>query len=51
MSSNGWDAAAAAYFGFQVCWVNRTGQPQERLPGEPKKILKDLSELPPLLGL
>ena len=51
MSSNGWDAAAAACFGFQVCWVNRTGQPQERLPGEPKKILKDLSELPPLLGL
>lgn len=51
MSSNGWDAAAAAFFGFQVCWVNRTGQPQERLPGEPKRILKDLSQLPPLLGL
>lgn len=51
MSSNGWDAAAAAHFGFQVCWVNRTGQPQERLPGTPKKILNDLSELPPLLGL
>lgn len=51
MSSNGWDAAAAAHFGFQVCWVNRSGQPQERLPGTPKKILKDLSQLPPLLGL
>ncbi len=51
MSSNGWDAAAAAHFGFQVCWVNRTGQPQERLPGELRKTLKNLSELPPLLGL
>jgi len=51
MSSNGWDAAAAAHFGFQVCWVNRTGQPQERLPGDPKKVLNDLSEFPPLLGL
>ena len=51
MSSNGWDAAAAAHNGFQVCWVNRFDQPKERLPGEPKHILKTLDDLPSLLGL
>ena len=51
MSSNAWDAAAAASFGFKVCWVNRFNQPRERLPGEPSHILKTLDELPPLLGL
>ena len=51
MSSNAWDAAAAAHFGFQVCWVNRFNQPRERLPGEPSNILATLDELPPLLGL
>ncbi|MFN0264714.1 haloacid dehalogenase type II [Tepidamorphus sp. 3E244] len=33
VSSNGWDAHAAAHFGFNVIWLNRTGQPDERLPG------------------
>lgn len=51
MSSNAWDAAAAAHFGFQVCWVNRFDQPRERLPGEPTHILKTLDDLPKLLGL
>ena len=51
MSSNAWDAAAAAHFGFQVCWVNRFNQPRERLPGEPKQVLKSLDDLPRLLGL
>ena len=51
MSSNAWDAAGAAHFGFQVCWVNRFDQPRERLPGEPKHILKTLDDLPALLGL
>jgi len=32
VSSNGWDAAAAAGFGFRSIWVNRSGQPPERLP-------------------
>ena len=31
-SSNGWDAHGAAAFGFKVVWVNRKGQPRERLP-------------------
>ena len=33
VSSNAWDAHAAAHFGFNVIWLNRTGQPDERLPG------------------
>ncbi len=51
MSSNAWDAAAAANFGFRVVWVNRFGQPQERIPGNPEHEVKTLEALPPLLGL
>ncbi len=51
MSSNAWDAWAAAEFGYQVVWVNRLGQPPERLPSGPKAVIKNLAELPPLLGL
>ena len=51
MSSNAWDAAAAANFGFRVVWVNRFSQPQERIPGTPKAEIRDLSALPALLGL
>jgi 2-haloacid dehalogenase len=48
-SSNAWDAAGAAAFGFKVAWVNRFGQSPERLPGKPQVEIKDLSELPDLL--
>ena len=51
MSSNGWDAAAAANFGFQVVWVNRFGQPHERIPGREEHVIKTLAELPSILGL
>lgn len=51
MSSNAWDAAGAAYFGFRVVWVNRFGQVRERLPGEPSHEVKTLDALPQLLGL
>lgn len=51
VSSNGWDAAGAAAFGFQVAWCNRTGQPRERLPGPPAAVIRSLSELPALLAL
>ncbi|MDE0789189.1 MAG: haloacid dehalogenase type II [Woeseiaceae bacterium] len=43
VSSNCWDVAAAAGFGFQTAWVNRAGDPMERLPWVPKHIMKDLS--------
>ncbi|MDF1855961.1 haloacid dehalogenase type II [Pseudooceanicola sp.] len=48
VSSNGWDAAAAADYGFVTAWVNRRGEPIDRLPGRPAHILTDLSDLPNL---
>lgn len=50
MSSNAWDAAAAAHFGFRVCWINRFNQPREKLPGTPTKILSDLASIPTLVA-
>ena len=49
ISANGWDAAAAASFCFQVIWVNRFGKPWDRLDSEPAKILADLTPLPGLV--
>ncbi len=49
VSSNGWDAAAAAAYGFATAWVNRAGLPQDRLPGVPTHVLTDLSSIPELL--
>lgn len=51
VSSNGWDAWAAADFGFRVLWCNRTGLPRERLPGAPEREIRSLAELPALLGI
>ncbi|MEK9753399.1 MAG: haloacid dehalogenase type II [Rhodospirillaceae bacterium] len=51
MSSNAWDVAGAANFGFRVVWVNRYGQPPENLPGRAEQAITDLGQLPPLLGL
>jgi 2-haloacid dehalogenase len=50
LSSNGWDAHGAAHFGFRVFWVNRFGQPPERLPGAPERVLNDLAGLPELVN-
>ena len=36
VSSNGWDVAGAATFGFQTVWLNRFGLERDRLPGEPR---------------
>lgn len=51
VSSNGWDAAGAAAFGFRVAWVNRVAAGREHLPARPDAELTDLGGLPPLLGL
>ena len=51
MSSNAWDAAAAANFGFRVVWINRYGQPPENIPGTHEHELTSLEGLPPLLGM
>ncbi|WP_435258148.1 haloacid dehalogenase type II [Thioclava sp. FR2] len=45
VSSNGWDVAGAARFGFQTTWVNRSGAPIDRLPHVPAHILPDLTRL------
>ena len=31
VSSNGWDACGAAWFGYTTVWINRAGRPRERL--------------------
>lgn len=48
VSSNGWDAAAAAGYGFRTAWVNRAGEPVDRLPWIPDTILSDLTGIPAL---
>jgi 2-haloacid dehalogenase len=51
LSSNCWDAHGAAHFGFATVWVNRAGAPDDNLPGKPVATIKDLSQLPSLLGV
>jgi 2-haloacid dehalogenase len=51
LSSNCWDAHGAAHFGFSTVWVNRAGAPDDGLPGKPVAQIKDLSQLPALLGV
>mgnify|MGYP000374224685 CR=1 FL=1 len=48
-SSNAWDVAGAASFGFRAVWCNRVGAPRERLPGKPVAEISNLSEALPLL--
>ena len=48
VSSNGWDAACAAGYGFATAWVNRAGEPVDRLPWKPQHILRDLTSIPEL---
>jgi 2-haloacid dehalogenase len=48
VSSNGWDIAGATGYGFQTVWVNRAGDPVDRLPHRPAHILSDLSTIPEL---
>ncbi|MCL5115555.1 MAG: haloacid dehalogenase type II [Firmicutes bacterium] len=47
VSSNGWDVAGAAHFGFRVIWVNRGGAPLEQLSVKPWKMVSSLSEIAP----
>jgi 2-haloacid dehalogenase len=51
VSSNGWDAAAATGYGFKTAWVNRAGDPMDRLPWTPHETLNDLSGIPALAGI
>jgi len=44
VSANGWDAAGAAQYGFNVIHLNRFDQPREVLPAGPALELKTLDE-------
>lgn len=44
-SSNRWDIAGAAKFGFRTVWLNRTGQPDEYRDYPPQLILPSLEGL------
>ncbi|MFV1497419.1 haloacid dehalogenase type II [Phaeobacter sp. JH20_02] len=50
VSSNGWDAAGAAGYGFTTAWVNRSGEPMDRLPWRPHHVLRNLASIPDLAG-
>lgn len=45
VSSNGWDAAAAAGYGFVTAWANRAGEPMDRLPWKPAHVVSDLTTI------
>jgi 2-haloacid dehalogenase len=49
VSANTWDAQGAAQFGFQVLRVDRFGLKDDRIPGRPAALIKDLSELPAMV--
>ena len=44
-SSNRWDVAGAARFGFRAVWINRTGQPDEYTDMPPARVLPSLEGL------
>ena len=46
VSSNCWDACAAAGFGFEAVWANRAGEPMDRLPWRPRHVVADLTAVP-----
>ena len=45
VSSNGWDAIGATWFGFTTLWVNRAGLPIEQLDTLPTRIASNLREV------
>lgn len=44
-SSNRWDIAGAAHFGFRAIWINRAGLPDEYSDMAPQRILSSLAPL------
>ncbi|MFO1291554.1 MAG: haloacid dehalogenase type II [Rubrivivax sp.] len=45
VSSNGWDAVGATWFGYTTLWVNRSGAPPERLDTEPTRSGRSLRDV------
>ncbi len=50
VSANGWDAASATSYGFKTAWINRQGDPVDRLSAKPTHVLRDLNGIPQLAG-
>ncbi|HEX4584027.1 MAG TPA: haloacid dehalogenase type II [Burkholderiaceae bacterium] len=44
VSSNGWDAIGAKWYGYRSYWVNRASAPIERLGGQPDGIGRSLND-------
>lgn len=51
VSSNCWDACGARAFGFTTFWINRGGAPVDALGVKPDFIVRNLEELPELVGI
>lgn len=45
VSSNGWDAIGATWFGYTTLWVNRAGAPLEQLDTSPTRIGSSLRDV------
>jgi 2-haloacid dehalogenase len=45
VSSNGWDAVGATWYGYTTLWVNRGGLPLEALDTEPTRIGSSLRDV------
>jgi 2-haloacid dehalogenase len=50
VSSNGWDAVGAAWFGYPAYWINRAGAPPERLDAKPIATGRTMTDLVDFLG-
>ena len=49
VSSNAWDATAAAHFGFPVCWVNRRNSVFEEMGVRPTYTAPNLETMTDML--
>ncbi|CAL60862.1 (S)-2-haloacid dehalogenase (2-haloalkanoic acid dehalogenase) (L-2-haloacid dehalogenase) (Halocarboxylic acid halidohydrolase) [Herminiimonas arsenicoxydans] len=49
VSSNAWDATAAAHFGFPVCWVNRRNSVFDEMGAQPTYTVSHLEALTDML--
>jgi 2-haloacid dehalogenase len=49
VSSNGWDAIGATWFGYTTLWVNRAGAPLEALGTSPTHVGRSLGDVLPLV--
>jgi 2-haloacid dehalogenase len=45
VSSNGWDAIGAAWYGYTTLWVNRAGSPPEQLDASPTRTGSSLRDV------